>query len=345
MTIYYISHALILLYGSIFNNSRIRLLTLIGVQLVIIAGLRHYSVGVDIEGYLRDFDYISRSDWENIFIIRHEPGYLIINKLISYILDNPQLFLGLMAMITIWPVLYVVNKYSRMPALSMYLYCSFGFYVFSLSGIRSAIATSLIFLSYLFIIERKPFNFLLLVLTASMIHTSALICLALYPFLNRTLNPAYLFFLFIFFMGLWVIKLPFIQVIVEFIKPNYAAMIIESNSITFFVVILIMFVGCFIILKGVATHNRSVRIMLNIMLFAVFSQMFATVSSNIVRITHFFFIASVLLIPEIIYRVKSKEAKLLISVFVIAMSTLFFAITTVGSNLRVDEYLFFWQDL
>ena len=95
--------------------------------------------------------------------IRHELGYKVLNKVVSFFSTNNQLFLTIVAILSIAPVGRFIYKNSRMPFLSFIIYIAFNYYSFVFSGLRQAIAYGIIFISYDYIKNRKLAKFLICV--------------------------------------------------------------------------------------------------------------------------------------------------------------------------------------
>ena len=61
-------------------------------------------------------------------------------------------------------------------------------FLLNFSGLRQAIAMGITALSFNFIKEKKPVQFILLVILASLFHKSAIVFLAMYPIYNIKLD-------------------------------------------------------------------------------------------------------------------------------------------------------------
>ena len=198
MSIYIINMLMIGVYSLFYkllsnkskNNQRIKKLfiSIAILQLFIILALRKSTVGVDISGYIRQFYYISYSTFNDILLLRHEIGYKLLVKFISFITNNEQIFLAIIGGLSIMPIGRFIYKYSKMPFLSFALYISFNFYAFIFSGLRQAIAISIICISYDYIREQKLFKFLVTVILAALFHKSAIFFIPAYAISKIKLN-------------------------------------------------------------------------------------------------------------------------------------------------------------
>lgn len=142
--------------------------------------LRDVSIGADTLTYCEEFFSISRHSWQRALNHRWELGYVILNKLISYFVDEEQQFVYVFGLINLLPVFYLIKKKASLPAMSLVI-----FYVLFFKSAeylyRQWLAVLVLFISYKFVIERKPFKFAICCLAAAMFHRTALLFLIIYP--------------------------------------------------------------------------------------------------------------------------------------------------------------------
>lgn len=148
--------------------------------LAFLAMFRSVDVGNDTATYIDLFYKISVSSEIAVFADRYEFGYLLLNKILSYISNNHQILLIITSAYIFFIVGRFIYKHSNMVWLSVFLFFSL-YFDLSMSGIRQMLAIATIVLSYEYIVAKKPFKFILTVLVASLFHTSALAFFAAYP--------------------------------------------------------------------------------------------------------------------------------------------------------------------
>ena len=169
--------------------------------LIFFIGLR--SAGADTSAYLANYKNIEPGidraiamlfnfqEEENLFI-----AYGITLKTMFGQNYVPYLF-GIAAMsgISVFKILY---KYSENYYLSMMLFMLWGTWSWMYNGIRQFWAVSIVFLCLLFIEDNNPALYIIGILIASRIHTSALLMLPVFfivngePWKQRTIIPAFL---------------------------------------------------------------------------------------------------------------------------------------------------------
>lgn len=159
--------------------------------LFVISAFRSETVGGDLENYLPEFDAVSKMNFKQLFVdgyFGREKGFLVIEKIISVISSSHQAYIFFTSLIFCSISYYVIIKYSANVYLSIFLFITIS-YLFSFNIIRAAIAGSICLLSYNAIITRKFIKFLLIIVSASLIHITAIFALPLYFLWNLDYKP------------------------------------------------------------------------------------------------------------------------------------------------------------
>lgn len=113
-------------------------------------------------------------------------------QLFQYILHqaeaDPSVFIMICSIVTLVPMIWLFYKYSADYSLSVFLFFTMGIFASTLNGIRQYVATGLLLLGtkYLFSAKKTDFwKYLVIVLIASQIHSSALIMIPIYFLCRR----------------------------------------------------------------------------------------------------------------------------------------------------------------
>ena len=80
------------------------------------------------------------------------------------------------------PITFVSIKGTSSPGLMVLTYSSFGFLIFAFSGLRQSIAMSFFLLAVYLLSKRRFLISILLIGAAALFHTSALLCIVIFPF-------------------------------------------------------------------------------------------------------------------------------------------------------------------
>lgn len=166
------------------NDREKAYVTCMGVWLFFVSALRNYTVGADTRTYLNIYSRAYTMEWKSVFnwsdIMMIEPGYVISNKLLGFISHNPRFIIIVSSTITISLVSYYIYKNSRIPWLSFFMFVTLGMFGESLCLMRQYISIAIILIAYNAIKDNKMLKFIIMVLLASFIHTSALAILPMF---------------------------------------------------------------------------------------------------------------------------------------------------------------------
>lgn len=330
------------------KRNRILCWTLFTVIFLLLA-LRHESMGVDLgngrdSGYLHSFEKISDLSWHSVFcdsFLNYEVGFRVYCKLIGVLSGvDHQIFLAVTALVSLLPIALVCHKLSRTPAFSYIIYLGLPVFLLQFSGLRQDIAIGLCFLSLLYIEEKKPVKFLLLVVMASLFHGSALIFVVAYPLYHIRINHKIKIISFFVLPLIFLLRTPLFLLFSVIFKPN--ATPDDNGAVTLFLVFCAMYFFCFIFSDESEEQNG----LLNIFFLACVCQAFGGVYSAALRVGYYFMMSLPLLLPKVIAGMSApqdrKVCTYLISIAFIAFG-LFSIMTSTWAE--ANPYYLFWEQL
>lgn len=159
------------------------------IMLVIFSGSR-FETGNDWYEYTKVFSnmpsvgtFIANPVIFGMF--RMEPGYILLNSIIKTLGGSIDTVFFISSAFTIILLFCVFKKSSFFCALAILLYMRYGYLQTNMMFVRQGIAISILFYSYKFIIHRKPIKYFLLVILATLFHTSAILSICFYFIINR----------------------------------------------------------------------------------------------------------------------------------------------------------------
>lgn len=156
------------------------------IEIILLSGLRGYTVGADTVVYLDALrHYKTLPLWEIplaplVYPFDFEVGYFALTKLCAFLGMNESVFLLVIAIATYIPVYKTIKIRSTIPYLSILCYFAFGMFSYSLGVFRQMIAISILLCGWRYIRERKPVKYLIVVGIAMTFHLTAVIALFLY---------------------------------------------------------------------------------------------------------------------------------------------------------------------
>lgn len=229
MTIYLVTFALIMLNGILCNGKHKKWFVVSSfILVVLLMGLRKYTVGIDLSlHYASNFQLIASTRWSDldIFVTKvggYDYGFVFFVKLISYISNNPQIFIFTTSLIIYGSLARFLYIHSENIVMDTYmLFTTFMLFMF-MNIIAQALAVAVILFGIDYLSTKKYIRFTLVVLLATSIHASAIFCL-LFVFINILGRNKYIFL--VYTMGIVATTFIFdkmLDLVVTYIFPSFS---------------------------------------------------------------------------------------------------------------------------
>lgn len=154
--------------------------------------MRSVTVGVDTKNYAYVFQQFARIPFSEVFTaitygtqkgnwtFDFEPGYRLLNKVVSMICANPQAITIVNSTIIILLLYRLIRKYSVNCFLSLWLYVTLGVFQTEMNVTRNAIAILIVYNGFDYIIRRKLPQYLLCCVAGALFHVATLAFIPLY---------------------------------------------------------------------------------------------------------------------------------------------------------------------
>lgn len=165
----------------------VNLLRLVFVAIYLLCALKASSVGRDIPGYARLYEVTKSIPFGNFNYVYYENGYILLMKICTLLRMDVQLFFAVAYFLVVYPIYLFIKEFSEEKILSSLIYVCYMIFEFDLTGLRQAIAMSILLLGFISIAKNrkhKYIEFLLAVAVAATFHKSALLALVLIPLLQ-----------------------------------------------------------------------------------------------------------------------------------------------------------------
>lgn len=329
-----------------------KLFCIIGaLDLFVIIGFHSVNVGIDTLSYANNFIEISYLPLLKVFSAQSymEVGFLLYNKLLSYITLHPQILFMASGAIIAASVMRFIYRNTALPLLALLIYVSAaGDFYWTLTAIRQSLAIAVTLFAFEAVQKRKLFIFLILILIAASFHKSALCLLPLYPLYNIKFNIK------TFFLGLFAAVLIFINM--EFILNSLRGYIssyqvyLDSSGISYLTDVFIrVLLLCFPIFILFITRKKADKDF-NIFLWAAFLSLIFSVFifklEMLIRFRLYFSIYSIVLIPKAFELISQKNTKIIFMSLFLFFTVLYTqrAVTNIALSNNFLPYEFFWQN-
>lgn len=315
------------------------------ITLVLFAGLRDAQVGTDTSSYIQGFKNLAFSvEHHTSYKSSSEIGYLILQRIILLISSQSYAILIGISAISIFSVLWSIQKNSLLPFVSLFIYISLGYYTFFFNGARQGIAMSIYLLSFSALIQGKFWKYTLFVIIATLFHQTAIITLPVYFIVRRNFSISSLLILFLLSVAIFL-SFNFLIAYGTTLESRYALFKTTQTSpagtmLTLFYTLL----SVFFIWFRQWIHGEELKkydIFLNMMLLGTAVYLIVFFAHGYIELTRFaayFQVASMFMWP-IIFKNTSKEyLGILIGSFVILHLVFFYVF--LGRIGDLTPYLF-----
>lgn len=180
----------------IYHTQQSKFFFFIGASILIcVAGLR-YQVGADFMGYYMGYIGFAE-DFFNSLKTFNEPGFRAVCWLIVKFGGDGAVVIFTSSFITIGLFLLTIYKNTNRIFMTTMLFVFLGCWHGSFNGVRQYMAASILFCGVGFLKEKNFWGYLLIVILATAFHSSAIVMISIYFFVNRPINFKNIFFLII----------------------------------------------------------------------------------------------------------------------------------------------------
>lgn len=329
-----------ILLSSEFKKKNRSLLMIVSLQLILLLGFRSNSVGIDTETYVTLFSYVE----EGANITYLEIGNQVLLWLAAHLFHSYTVMLTMYATITVWPVFWVIRKESDNAFFSIIIYAGFMYYYWAFNGMRQAAAMSIALVAVHYLQCGKDKQFLIFTILSASLHKSALIILAfwLVKKLKIRVNKNWAI-LIIALSGIGVLAGPEIISVGLLLMKSYAEYLDSgfAGAGNLFHPILFMMIFLFLLLikNEMSDANRLYLTMLGVGVVLYF----ISVRIQIVnRLTYYFTMPLIILLPNIIESLQSDNRKVLKVISYLGISLYQLLLVLRGAQ-GITPYRFFWQ--
>lgn len=336
-----------------YETKRTKYAKLLAFLCIMQSGLRNVAVGADTFAYKQMFKEDSALSWHEIFdnfitVYVHgegkDAGYIVFEKLASYICFDFQIFLFLVAIIffvPLWRMVYKNTTQIKDLFFAFVLYQALFYEFFSITGLRQTVATGFCLWGYEYIKERRLKPFIVCIIIGTIIHKSCLIFLPLYWIANYK-KPFLMYFASLFsFPIMYGMARAFTLQLVQWSGNTDAYMQYLEESTSGAVMLSFFYIGVSILVFIKYLSNKKFIVnhanIANAISVGLFLMPLSFVSSSLIRIVQYY---SIFLLVFISYYTtgSSKTNVLYKIVFACVFTAILYKIFK--SNY---QYAFFWE--
>lgn len=336
------------LMSKVNTQNRLVKLLLVIIPPVFLATFR-YNIGYDYGSYIWGYNNSFDITYESI-IEGYEVGDPLAFKLITKIataFNSDRVYLMILAILSLIPgVSYILREWDDKNIQPMVIFIFlFSPFIFSFSACKQGIALSILMFSLKYVYDRKPIKFALCVAVAFLFHSTAIVFLLVYFFLNNRGDLSTLKKMLIV-VGCLLVIINLQWVLGNIMGGRYEAYAIDSvegRNRSFWLYTLIAFIFLLFRTKLVAIDKRN-ELLIMMMVVGAICQYLGFSNAFAKRIGEYFLMSQVFLIPQCIY-LFTENSKKLVNLFIVVYIAAIFWIAnpTVESGMGFIPYQYkFW---
>lgn len=293
--------------GREYHKIRHYLIILLIALLPLIVMAIRYDVGTDYLGtYTIDFHLIN-----NGYHTRNEPISVLLYKFAGVFSDEAKSYFAIAAIICVFFSYIGIYKLSVKPIYSIALYFFTYQYFTSMNSVRQMIASAVVIVIVPLLLKKKYMWFCVGVILAGLIHYAAFTYIILIPLYYLELSfKNSLYILGGAFIALNLLKQPIYFIIEKTVYGHYLTDSVEYGASAIFTVVNII---VYLIMGLYARKSERYRFWMNIQMVIIlicFVQNIIPLAGRVLQLFSYF---RMIIIPEIIVNIKSKQYRTLFS--------------------------------
>lgn len=278
------------------------------VMYFLLLAFRAETIGVDTWNYLLKFRTAGNSAWSDyVFSRSSEQGYAFLTKLVASVTDSKQVYLTIVALITVYPIAKLYMEESESPLLTIGMYLILPMFQMLFSGIRQAIAMAFIPIVYRSIKEKKLLHFFLAVWFASLFHNSAWVMLALYPVYYAKISRKSMIWVVPALAAVIIFRTQIFVFLFSVLRGVFrqdSATLAETGATSMLMLFSIILAFSYLFLGETDEETAGQR---NILVLSVVVQSFAMVNRLAMRVNYYYLLFLPLLFPKVLRRIPYKN--------------------------------------
>lgn len=280
--------------------------------MILMLALRAETVGADTWRYIYLYREIANTPFGDLFANDVELGYRIAEKLLSYILKDPQLYLAFHAVVTITPLAYLYYKEAEMPLLALTMFMALPTFHMAFTGLRQMVAISFIVPAFYAVREKKFLRFLILVALAYMFHQSAFIMLLLYPIYHLPTKRASLVVILPTIIFVYLYNSVLFRWIIRFLPERYFERyndVWDTGGISVLLMFVAIVILCFFLIRR-ENLDKDTAGLRNILVLSALLQCFAPINGFAMRVNYYFIVLVPIATARFINRVDDDKRRI-----------------------------------
>ena len=314
---------------------------------------RSEVIGTDTQAYHHIFDVYSQQPIKYFDLWRSESLFRLLNWIVSRFTENFQVFLAIVAAISLLPMAMLYCEDRRRSVMKMLLFVGMSTFVVLFSGIRQMLAVSLGVVAYMCVRKKKPIWFLLVSLAAVGFHHSAFMILPMYPLYHLRLKKNHLWFVLPIILAVFVFNsqiFGMLNTLLAQYDESYEAVQVMSTGAYMSLILFAVFAAFSYVVADETQMNEELYGLRNFLLLTVVLQCFAPLHTLAMRMNYYYIVFVPIAVAKFVDMPRPNLKRIAkIAAWVITayflwdfVSTLYTGYVTGVSALDTVPYIPFW---
>ena len=288
------------------------------------------NVGMDYQIYLGAFLDVNNNTLTETQKNWLSPGYRLLCKIVGLFgAENYILMFAVTAFITLSLFYIAICKLSNNWTMSIYLLICFCLYYQTFNQVRQMLAISITFYALTYLKENQVKKYILAIIIAALMHTSAIVMLVLIIVRKWEMNKKIIF---LYLSGGIIAYIGFDVIIYLLSFTNYGRTYLnwskyntsfELSSILNLIIRISFLIICLCYYKETVKRVPYTKILYNEVVICTILQLLTLKSYLFGRVTTYFFVPYIVLIPEVVITIKKSKNKLYQNLLTLAVYFLF----------------------
>ena len=307
---------------------------------LLLLAFRDEMCGQDMLNYKNFFANAQYTSWGVELKPMDEPGYFYLQKLFHEVSSSFHAFTAFVAFASILPWWVLYSKESDNTVLTIAVFLAVAPFSMFFSGLRQILAMAFVVPAWNCAKKKKWIGFVLCVLVAFTMHSSAWIIAALLPLYYLKITKKWLIPLGGVMAGVLVLSRPIMEFVVSIMGEQYVLGMTDTNAYTI-LILLLLFAAYTFFIPDESKMDRDTVAMRNILVFTILIQCFAPVHTLAMRMNYYFLPFIPLLISRVSHRARyalEQVATIANIVMIVFFTFWFFRTLTLNDNLNIVPY-------
>jgi transmembrane protein EpsG len=313
--------------------------------LILMAGFRGENIGRDTDQYTLLFNMIKKYNSLEVAFnsTTMERGYVILEYYIYQLGFDHQFFFMICAILTLAPIGYVFNKYSKNPWIAFFLFITFPIYTtIGYSAVRQGVAIGMVMMAFHYSQKEKLLKYLLFMLLAIAFHTTAIVFLPIFWLKKIKISKKVIIFTLVAMISGNFLNLVFLNIFNNYSRILYDASETGGQIIYLFFILLLCFSLFFI--KYFKDKYEENQIYIYMVIITVIIWPICSNNPALFRLTFYFTIFLSLYVSNFVTVIRPKVIAVTGVILILFGGLLIFEKINKNPEALNYPYSFYWED-